>query len=68
MGFTNNPLADFHSYDAACENWLQRRPLCVCCEEHIQDDGAYETEEGLCCHDCLYEKIEYWKDNHYKVI
>ncbi len=65
---TNNPVADFARHDAEQENWLARRPICAFCKEHIQDDGAYETDEGLCCEDCLEDKIYLWKSNNYKVI
>lgn len=41
--------------DAENENWLQKRPICSCCEEHIQDEYAYEVEGKLICPICLEE-------------
>lgn len=66
--FTNNPLADFHRFDAECEDRLERRPICECCKEHIQDDGAYETDDGLICEECMDGKISEWKNDHYQHI
>ena len=32
---------------------LSSRPLCSCCENHIQDDHCYEIEDKVICPDCL---------------
>ena len=67
--WTNNPLADFHSYDAQREEALSRCPICQCCKEHIQEDYCYETDMGDYCEECFEEKIvEAFRDKHRKSI
>lgn len=45
--------------DAENEKWLQKRPICSWCEEHIQDEYAYEVEGKLICPNCIEEfKVE----------
>ena len=45
--------------DAENEKWLQKRPICSWCEEHIQDEYAYEVEGKLICSSCIEEfKVE----------
>ena len=41
--------------DAENEKWLQKRPICSWCEEHIQDDYAYEIDNKLICPNCIDE-------------
>ena len=51
-------MADFDIYmaderDRDFERWLERRPVCVCCGEHIQDDECYKVDGDLICKDCM---------------
>lgn len=32
---------------------LSLRPVCSCCENHIQEDHYYEVEDKVICPDCL---------------
>jgi len=41
--------------DAENEEWLEQRPICSICEEHIQEEYAYEVEGKLICPTCLEE-------------
>jgi len=41
--------------DAENEEWLQKRPICSWCEEHIQDEYAYEIDNKLICPKCIKE-------------
>lgn len=41
------------SHDAEQEAWLQSRPVCSCCEEHIQEDSYYEIGDMIICEECL---------------
>lgn len=41
--------------DAENEEWLEQRPICSICEEHIQEEYAYEVEGKLICPNCLEE-------------
>jgi len=67
--WTDDPLADFHSYDARQSDSLSRCPICDCCNEPIQDDYYFETDEGIYCDDCFDDEV-LWKikDEHRKWI
>lgn len=49
-----DPHDDFLRYDNQMETKLMKRPICVCCGEHIQED-AYRLEDGLYCWDCAVD-------------
>ena len=40
-------------HDAQQERWLQKRPICADCGEHIQDDHYYLIDDKIVCPDCL---------------
>ena len=35
------------------DKWLESRPVCSFCGEHIQDEYAYRINDELICMDCL---------------
>lgn len=35
------------------EEWLERRPKCICCGEHIQEDFAVQLRGDYYCDRCL---------------
>ena len=39
--------------EAEAERWLQKRPECVDCGEHIQDEDAYYINGEWICKDCM---------------
>ena len=49
-------------HDAEQERWLQRRPVCNVCGEHIQDDHLFDIDGDLVCEECLKDYME----EHYK--
>ena len=51
--FSDDPLRDFHRYDAYKEKLLQRLPICADCGEHIQDEYAYRIYEDWICESCM---------------
>lgn len=40
--------------------WLNRRPVCCKCKDHIQDEDGYEIDGELYCDDCAHD----WLDDH----
>lgn len=50
---------DYEERDSAQEAWLQRRPVCVCCGEHIQDESAYWIDSEYWCERCVEETRVY---------
>lgn len=53
MFFTNDPVADFHRYDAERETELAKLPKCDKCKKRIQDEYLYEIEGQLLCEGCM---------------
>ena len=60
MPYTDDPIADFNRHDAEQAKQLEKRPVCSCCCDHIQDDHYYQTEGEILCPDCLetYYRVE----------
>lgn len=48
--------------DAELEDALSSLPMCVHCEEHIQDDYYYEIDGEVLCERCMNE--QYRRDNY----
>ena len=50
---TNDPLADFDRWDAEQNRRLAQLPVCVECEEPIQDEMAYYINGEWICEHCM---------------
>ena len=44
------------------EQWLQRRPKCICCGEHIQEESAVQIRGDYYCDRCLDDMRVYFED------
>lgn len=51
--YSDDPVADFDRYDEEQNKWLERRPVCADCCEHIQDETAYYINGEWICKDCM---------------
>lgn len=61
MSWTDDPVYDADQHDAECERWLERRPVCKMCGEHIQDEYMYVIDGKNICPSCLEDYRE-WID------
>ena len=52
---TDDPLADFESWDAEQQKTSEQLPTCCECGEKIRDDFCYEIEGEPICGECMYE-------------
>jgi len=52
---TDDPLRDFDRWDADHAAWLEKRPVCEKCGEHIQQDYAVCIDDHWYCDACLDE-------------
>ena len=50
---SDDPIADFHHHDAEQTEWLEKRPRCAECHEHIQQEKAVCIQGNFYCDDCL---------------
>ena len=53
---------DFEIRDVEQDRWLERRPKCICCGEHIQDDSAVQIGVDFYCDACLDDARVYFDD------
>ena len=54
--WTDDPYRDFLRDDAEKERWLRKRPKCILCDEHIQDEDAFHDDQiGWICNQCISE-------------
>lgn len=60
MFYSDDPIADFHRYDAAQQRKLNRLPKCEWCGEAVQDEAAYHIGDvwiHVDCIDCYLERL-----------
>ena len=48
-------------HDAEQEKWLQSRPVCSECGEHIQDEHLFDIDGDLVCEECLSDYMKKYK-------
>ena len=53
MYYTNDPIADYHTYAADQESELAKLPRCSVCDEPIQDDYCYMVNDEPVCEECM---------------
>jgi formylmethanofuran dehydrogenase subunit E len=59
-----DPVDMFHQYDAEQQRKLNMLPVCVECEEPIQDDEYYEINDEPVCWCCLKKNHRKWTDDY----
>lgn len=50
---TNDPLHDYMMQCEEDEEWLEKRPKCSNCGEHIQDEFCTVIDGNTYCDDCI---------------
>lgn len=60
---SNDPIADFHAWDAEQTELLKRLPICTDCGEPIMGDVFYEIGDARICEDCLLN-YRRWTDDY----
>ena len=61
MAWLHDITDDFERRDAEKERWLQSRPVCCICKEHIQDEQmiCYNDKH---CHPLIECEMEFWDE------
>lgn len=58
-----DPVSDFDNRDNYLAEKLERRPECIFCREHIQDEKAYNIPKiGYACVHCMESFEEFMED------
>lgn len=63
MALSNDPYADFVKHDREQEKWLKKRPVCVYCEKHIQDEHLFYINGEIICEECLNDNFKQDTEN-----
>ena len=58
MMYTDNPIRDAEAYTQRQEAWLNRRPICCECGDHIQDDTLFLIADKIYCEKCMRREFE----------
>ena len=53
MTIAYDPTDAFERHDREQQRWLERRPKCDICGEHIQDEYCYMIGGETVCPECL---------------
>lgn len=53
MYYSDDPVRDYDRYCAEQERAIARLPICVDCDEPIQDEDAYYINGEWICLDCM---------------
>lgn len=61
---TDDPISDFHRYDAEQQEQLDRLPKCIYCHEPIQDDYLFNVDGELYCEDCMEDLFKRPVENY----
>lgn len=61
--WSDNPVADFHRYDAEQEAKLEKQPRCRKCKKRIQDDICYRINDEIYCEECHNDEFRVWTDD-----
>ena len=51
--YSDDPIKDFERRDEEQTKWLEQRPVCSECGQHIQADFYYEINGEAICPECL---------------
>lgn len=54
----------YNRHEAEQEAWLEKRPICECCGEPIQDDYLYDVDGVIYCEDCMRESFRQSSENY----
>lgn len=57
--YSDDPVADAKHRDDAYEEWLEERPVCDWCGEHIAGDYCYEIDNATVCPECIADSKKY---------
>lgn len=61
MCWTDDPVRDAERHYNRLEERLRKRPKCVHCREHIQEEEYFNMDGDAVCENCL---VEYCKENY----
>ena len=53
---SNDPIADFHAWDAEQYEELKKLPVCDWCGEHIMSDYFYDINGEYICENCMDDR------------
>ena len=64
MYYSDDPVRDFHCYEAEMQAKLSRTPKCEDCANPIQDDCYYDVDGTILCGSCMTDRYRKWTDEY----
>ena len=64
MFYTDDPVRDFHNYDAEVQAKLSKLPKCDDCADIIQDDYYYSVDGDILCESCMNDRYRHCADEY----
>lgn len=61
---SDDPIADFHRYEAEQQAVLDKLPRCCECDHPIQTEECFEFNDELICPECLEANHRKWVDDY----
>ena len=61
---TNDPIADYHRYDAVQQREVERCPKCDYCDAPITVDTYYDLDGDIVCEECLDRHFKKFTDDY----
>ena len=61
---TDNPIHDFMMHDIEQAEWLEKLPVCVYCNNEIQDECYYDFDGEAVCEECLNKHFRRWTEDY----
>lgn len=59
-----DPTDLFCQHDAAQQKKLNKLPVCIECDEPIQDEVCFEINDEVICPDCLVKNHRKWTEDY----
>lgn len=66
MYYTDDPHRDFDRHEANLQKELNKQPVCVDCDEPIQDDHLFDVDGDLFCEECMIANFKRNTENYIK--
>lgn len=63
MSWTDDPVADFHEWDAEQNANAAKLPRCCRCGERIEDDICYRINDEIYCEDCHNDEFRVYTED-----
>ncbi len=61
---SDDPIRDFNRHEAEQEAWLRKRPVCVYCGHHIQEENLFDINGELYHEQCAQSEFKKYTEDY----